>query len=139
MFGLFDKADVTVNLPPVLNMEDQFDCQIDIMPKSDANLRKIEVEFFCQETAISRGSTDSYYYKKVFNDLRIPFNETKLKKGQPLTVREHFSLPKLSTPTILAANHRVQWFVRVRLDVPWWPDTRRENEIKVLPILNIRD
>lgn len=135
MFGLFDKADVTITIPENLIMEESFECKVDIIPKSDASLRKIEIEMFCQETAITRSTTNTYYRRNVFSDLRIPVKETQLRKGQPVQYRETFKLPNFSTPTIYVLNHYVEWFVRVRLDVPWWPDTRQEKSFLVHPFI----
>lgn len=133
MFGLFDKAEVSIDVPDRVLMEDEIPCEISIVPKSKANLRKIEVELFCQETAITRGTTDSYYRKVVYNDLRTPRKETKLRAGETIIIRETFRLPAFTTPTIYTYNHYVEWFIRVRLDVPWWPDTRKQQPIAVLP------
>lgn len=137
MFGLFDKANLTIKVPDQLMMEEAFECVVLVEPKSDANLRKIEIELYCQETACSRGTTDTYSHKKVFKDERVPRKDFKLKKGQALEFREKFRLPELSTPTIRCSNHWVEWFVRVRLDVPLWPDTRGEAGFTVLPMLKV--
>lgn len=135
MFGLFDKADVEIIVPDAVLMEEAFECVVKVNPKSDANLRKIEMEFFCQEKAITRGTTDYTSYKKIFSDERIPQNEIKIQKGRALEYKEVFQLPALSPPTMRANNHFVEWFLRVRLDVPFWPDTRKEAMVVVLPAL----
>jgi len=135
MSGFFDKADITIQLPDKIIMEDTFDCTVNINPRSDANLRKIEVELYCQETAISRGTTDCYYRKKVYSDERIPQQEVKMRAGFPIQIKERFQLPPMTTPTIQTTNHFVEWFVRIRLDVPWWPDTRKEEMLYVLPFI----
>jgi hypothetical protein len=135
MFGLFDKADVEITLPMYVNMEDTFDCVIEIVPKTDISLRKIELELFCQETSVSRGTTDSYSRNKVFSDLRTPRGKTKLFANELLRHKEVFRLPQFTTPTIKTYNHFVEWFIYVRLDVPWWPDTRVQKELTILPFL----
>lgn len=135
MFGLFDKADVNIKIPNQVIMEDEIECIVEIFPKSETKLRKIEIELYCQETAIFRGTTSRYYHNKVHSDLRFPANETVLQPDSPLTIKALFVLPPFTTPTILTHNHRVEWFFRVRLDVPWWPDTRAEKQIVVHPCM----
>jgi len=139
MFGLFDKAEVTIKLPKHTVMEDNVQCVVEVLPKSDANLRKIEIELFCQETAVSRGTTDSYYNKKIFSDIRVPKKNFEIRRGMSLKFMEDFKLPEFSTPTMEAENHWVKWLLRVRLDVPLWPDTREELELIVLPFLVVPD
>lgn len=139
MFGLFDKANVEIQTSPFIIMEDDIDCRIRIIPNSDADLRKIEVELYCQETAISRGTTDSYYRRKVFSDLRAPEKETRITRGNPLEFSLNFKLPPFTTPSIYCRNHFVEWFIRVRLDVPLWPDTRAEKAIFITPCMIIED
>lgn len=135
MFGLFDKAEVNFHLPDRVLMEETIECVIDIAAKSDAKLRKIEVELFCKETAITRGTSSHYSYNTAYNDLRIPVGETYLRQGESFQLRETFQLPAFTTPTMKGSNHMVEWFVRLRLDVPWWPDTRAEREFVVLPCI----
>lgn len=133
--GFFDKADVTITMPATAIMEDDFECEIKVFPKSDAKLRKIEIAFVCQETAISRGTTDHYYRTDVYSDIRIPQKDIQIRKDYDLVFTEKFKFPPFTTPTIYEHNHRVEWLVRVRLDVPWWPDTRHSQAIRVLPFL----
>jgi len=135
MFGITDKAEVKINIPQRIFMEDVIDCVIEITPKSRASLRKIEVELFCTEKAISRGTTDRYYRKKVYSDLRIPRNQIEIRPGRFIELREQFQLPPLTTPTIRCYNHMVEWHIRVGLDVPWWPDTRAQIMFPILPVL----
>ena len=135
MFGLFDKAEIRIDVPKTVLMEEEFTCTFSIFPKSRTKLRKIEVELYCQETAISRGTTDTYYHNNVHNDLRIPVEECEITPENPLEFKESFQLPPFTTPTIHTHNHRVEWFVRARLDVPWWPDTRKMAQIFVYPCM----
>ncbi|MDQ7822588.1 MAG: hypothetical protein RDV48_07300 [Candidatus Eremiobacteraeota bacterium] len=131
MTGIFDKADITVTSPFQVNMGDEIPCEVTVTPQCQAKLRKIEVGLFCKETGISRGTSDSYYRKDVYTDNREAIGETTLMPGIPVTIKEAFSLPTLSAPTYNGKNHMVNWELRVRLDVPWWPDTRYTKEIIV--------
>lgn len=135
MAGFFDKADVEITVPDKVLMGDKIDCIVKVSPKSDALLRKIEMELYCQETAISRGKTDTYFQKKVYSEERSPEKDIRITKGQVLEYNEVFQLPALCTPTMFGHNHQVEWFFRVRLDVPLWPDTREEVSLKVLPAI----
>ncbi|MHC9540311.1 MAG: hypothetical protein AB9903_12405 [Vulcanimicrobiota bacterium] len=135
---VFDKADITVQIPDSVGMGVTVTCEVTIEPTAQATLRKIEIGCFCQETAISRGSSDSYYRKDVHSDNRIMENQVELRPHQPLHYKLSFPLPELSVPTFNGHNHMVNWYIRVRLDVPWWPDTRYKKEFRVLPVYSLQ-
>ncbi|MCD4782693.1 MAG: hypothetical protein K8T10_02565 [Candidatus Eremiobacteraeota bacterium] len=139
MFGITDKAGINIKVPQRIIMEDVIDCVIEITPFSKATLRKIEVELFCRETAISRGTSDRYYRKTIYSDLRTPRNQTEIRRGRYIEIREAFQLPPLTTPSFYCRNHMIEWFIRVRLDVPWWPDTRVQELINILPFIVVPD
>lgn len=135
MFGLFDVALLKIEIPEYVMMEDSIECIIEIDPSKKTPIRKVELELYGMETAIRRATTDAYYRNRIFSDVRIPIGKTSLTPGKRESFREIFRLPDLTAPTILASNHRIQWFVRARIDVPWWPDTRMQKEFRVLPCL----
>ncbi|GEM_PF-1978355 len=134
----FDKANITVQVPESVGMGATVDCEVTIEPLAQSTLRKIEIGCFCQETAVSRGSSDSYYRKDVYADNRTMDDKVELRQNHPQHYSLSFTLPELSIPTFNGRNHMVNWYIRVRLDVPWWPDTKCWQEFRVLPVYNQR-
>lgn len=131
---IFDKAEIIFNVPSSTGMGGEISCEFTILPKKNAKFRKIEAGLFCQETAITRGSSDSYLRKDVYTDNRIVQNATTIQADSILMFKQVFKLPDHYPPTFHGQNHMIDWMIRVRLDVPWWPDTRFKQEFNVLPV-----
>lgn len=131
-FNLF-KATISIDMPGMVKLGDDVPCVVKIAPTDNSRVKKIELTFSCRETAISRGSTDTYYHKNVIEDLRGVSNEIELQPGFELIYNEIFKVPLLAPPSFHGSNHLIRWYLGVRLDVPWWPDTIQERELIVFP------
>lgn len=133
--SIFDRAEVVVDAPERLNLGVRFPCRVTIVPKKSTRVRKVLLEWVLVEEAIVRGTSDSTYRTDGFVDARTPIGATTLEMGRTYELAEEFSVPLLGPPTFYGANHSTYWILRLRLDVPWWPDTRSQRLIKVEPCL----
>ncbi|MBI2267408.1 MAG: sporulation protein [Armatimonadetes bacterium] len=129
----FDKAKIQIDAPPEKNLGEEVSCEVIVTPKTRAKLRKIEISLACVETAISRGTTDTTSHKTVLEDIRVPAKDVTLAPGEVLCYKETFRIPPEAPPAMGGNNHYVNWQIKVRLDVPWWPDTRAEKSLRVNP------
>lgn len=131
---MFSRANITIEAPSTLNLGSELSTKVNIAVSKKTKVRNVTLELACVEHAIVRGTSDSHYRRDVFSDLREVIGKTVLQVGQTFEFEEDFQIPVHGGPTYSARNHSVYWELRVRLDVPWWPDTRANQRIKVLPV-----
>jgi hypothetical protein len=139
MFGILDPVDLQISVPMYVAMGEAFSCAIDIMPKVPITIKKVEVELFCIETAVTRGETDLSDSRKVFGDVKVPGRDVKVKRDQGTQYKGAFILPPMSPPTISAPNHSVDWWVTAKIEIPFMPEIRKEVPVVVLPCFLIFD
>ncbi len=131
---MFSRANIEIQAPSTLNLGSSFTAEIGIAVSKKTKVRNVTLELACVEHAIVRGTSDSHYRRDVFSDLRELIGRSVLQVGQSFDYVEDFQIPVTGGPSYAGRNHSVYWELRVRLDVPWWPDTRASHRIKVLPV-----
>lgn len=132
---IFGMAEVVIDTPERLNLGESFSCRVTLVPTKRTKVRKVLLEWALIEEAIVRGTSDSTYRTDGFLDSRTPIGATTLEAGRSYELAEQFAVPLTGPPTFYGANHSTYWCVRLRLDVPWWPDTRAQRLVKVEPTL----
>lgn len=65
--------------------------------------------------------------------LETKIHEGDLRKNQPFSYHLQFEIGPGAPPTYLGQSVKIEWFVRVRVDVPLWFDKRHEFFFNVLP------
>lgn len=136
--SIFARAEIEVEAPDGVQMGDAVPCIVRIRPTRDTQVRKILVEFACEEMGIVRGTSNSYYYHDAHLDSRKVQGQSTVHKGQSYEYRETFQIPPAGPPTFHGQNHSVYWEIRVRVDIPWWPDSRHERQVRVDPVARVR-
>lgn len=129
------KAKIFIEVPQLVIMEEPVKCLVCVVPRGDVDIQRLSVEMVCLETGVSRGTTDHYSTKESYREVRIPVSNTLLKAREEYRYNLMFKLPELSTPTISAKNHWVEWFIRVKLDVSFLVKQKTEQKFTVIPYM----
>jgi hypothetical protein len=91
-------------------------------------MRSLRIDLEGREEATYRRGTDTTTDKRVF--ARVPVFESRdpraLDHGRALV-----NVPRDSMPSFAAPNNKIVWLLRVRADVPRWPDIDDEFVIEV--------
>ena len=93
-------------------------------------LRRLEIVLEGREEATYTRGTTSVTDKEVFTT--IPLLDT----GNPWdmqTGRAQLLLPPDAMHTFRATHNKILWHLRVRGDIPCWPDLKEEYEVTILP------
>ncbi len=92
-----------------------------------------KVELVFRESATYQQGTDT---RTDRHEEVIDFFESPVKRfegGEKSHVSGTFKIPRDAMHTFNQPKNKLQWFVRVDVDVQGWPDMREEFEIQVLP------
>lgn len=98
---------------------------------SASRIRRFEVTVEGRETARYRQGTNTRTATSVFE--RIPVCETEDWRDMA-SGAVGFTIPEFTMHSFQADNNRITWHVKVRGDIPRWPDMAEEFEIKVGPL-----
>jgi hypothetical protein len=101
--------------------------------KRAADLRRVAIEFVFRETAIYRRGTDTV---TVTHETPIETFERDGKyfgAGETLSEELALRVPADGMHTLDAPRNKLQWFVKVHVEIAGWPDFKEEYEIPVIP------
>lgn len=99
--------------------------EISLTPYSDINCRGLWLEIGYNE----RGNGTPHESRL----LQTMFYQGQLKKDLPVNHRFSFVIPPNGPITYKGTYVNFIWYIRVRIDIPFWFDKREEKEFTVLP------
>lgn len=124
---------------PVLHLDDGFDFNARIVPRTDLDVNAVFAHFECLEKAHYRAGTRSRTFTRVAWEESLQLAERgRCRRDQTVRFGGHFRTPVDGMCTFIGANHQVTWRLRIHLDIARWPDVREEFDIEVLPVLGER-
>jgi len=94
---------------------------------------RITLDWISRETATYRRGTDTV---TVTHEERIDgavFPSQSFAAGQAFEDERRFTVPLSGMHTFAATRNTLRWYVRLRVEIPGWPDLREEYEVRVLP------
>lgn len=101
--------------------------EVILTPREEINCRGVwlEIGWF------DRGKGTSHENRLM----EAMFFQGKLKAGETLAHRITFAIPKEAPVSYAGQLVTVEWYVRVRIDIPFWFDIREERYFRVIPHL----
>jgi len=128
------KPNVTLT-PDTLRVGESFTFTIEHTFKSNVNVQRILIQLLQRESATYRRGTDTYTVteEKVVAEFEIPARP--FRRGETLYDSRSFQIPHTGMHTFKARNNKIQWLVRVKIEVPAWPDLKQDYELTILPEL----
>jgi hypothetical protein len=121
--------------PEKLRPGDQVDCRVLLLSSHAERLQKITATLKGEERVVSgignHKTTHTHTIQELAVELTgrnaIPVENNKMQFDLPLQI------PAQAPPTFRAPDNALHWAVRVRVDIPDWPDWVREFPITVMP------
>lgn len=102
--------------------------------KRDVDVNGLKFQLILRETAIYRRGTDTVTvtHDNIINEFVLEgrtFN-----KDHVLTDQWDIEIPADGMHTFKASRNRLQWYIRIKLDIKGWIDFVRDYEITVVPM-----
>jgi hypothetical protein len=101
--------------------------------KSATDVKRIAYDFVLRETARYRRGTDTV---TVTHENKVDGHEhgvRRFESGETFNDRRMFRIPREGMHTFEAPNNKLNWFLKVHVELEGWPDFQQEYEIKVIP------
>ncbi len=121
--------------PEMLRVGERFAFTLEHTFKSNVNVQRILVQLLQRESATYRRGTDTYTvtHEEVATEFEIPARP--FRRGETLYDNRSLQIPRTAMHTFKARNNKIQWFLRLKIEVPGWPDLNQEYQLLVLPEL----
>ena len=112
---------------------EEFSVQYDQSFRMASEVMDNRVDLVFRESATYTQGTDT---RTDTHDEIVDFFEGPIQRyeaGESMQERSKFQIPSDAMHTFVGSNNKLQWLIRVRVDVQGWPDTVQEYELSVLP------
>ena len=116
-----------------LRVGDEFTVIYQLTFKSVTDVKRIAYDFVLRETARYRRGTDTV---TVTHENKVDGHEhgaRRFESGETFNDRRMFRIPREGMHTFEAPNNKLNWFLKVHVELEGWPDFQQEYEIKVIP------
>lgn len=118
-----------------LGLGDTLEGTVTILSKTDVQLNAVRIELVCEERARERvGTRTRYYTENVHKAEVVGARNLRLRPRHRQSVPFRFEIPAMSMHSFAADNNWVTWRLRVRCDIPNWPDLMEEYVLTVKPV-----
>jgi hypothetical protein len=137
-------TDPEVDVPDELRVGEPFSMRYRQRWKRASKVSRIRFELKFQET-VYYSTTDAAgrtYRAALFHDDVIQgftVAGRRFKRGQTINQRCAFQIPPNGMHTFYSSNHRIEWYVTARIEMPWWRDHSWWQQLTVLPELVVTD
>ncbi|MBI3910387.1 MAG: hypothetical protein HY320_05570 [Armatimonadetes bacterium] len=101
--------------------------------KKAVDVHRIAFQFVFRETATYQRGTDTVTvkYEQIIDSAEHPAR--RFAAGETFYDQRSLQLPKDGMHTFSALHNKLQWFVKVQVEITGWPDFKEEYEVRVLP------
>lgn len=116
-----------------LQVGERFNVEYQQAFKVASEVSKASVSLVFQEAATYTQGTDTRTdrHTNIVETHEIPGR--RFEAGEALQQSLSMAIPSDAMHTFIADNNKLQWFVRVHVDIVDWPDLKEDYEILVLP------
>ncbi|MDQ7822587.1 MAG: hypothetical protein RDV48_07295 [Candidatus Eremiobacteraeota bacterium] len=104
-----------------------FEGDIVLIPSEDVNCRGLWLEIGYKEGGMGTPHDQQMVQEMFFHGNLI--------RNNPVEKHFAFKVPREGPVTYKGSYAKFEWYVRVRIDIPFWFDKREEREFTVLPRL----
>ncbi len=116
-----------------LQVGERFNVEYQQAFKVASEVSKASVSLVFQEAATYTQGTDTRTdrHTNIVETHEIPGR--RFEAGEALQQSLSMAIPSDAMHTFIADNNKLQWFVRVHVDIVDWPDLKEDFELRVLP------
>jgi hypothetical protein len=126
--------EITLNKPE-FRVGESIDVSFQQRFKRAAEVERMDFKLLLRETATYQRGTDTYTvrHEDVVEEHEFPSGHIASNR----VVQQSFSwrIPRDGMHTFKANRNKIQWFLKVEVEIAGWPDYEQEYEVKVLPEL----
>ncbi len=122
-------GNVHVSLEPnTLKGGDAVEVTASFIPRRSRDINGIRFRLSATESVVRKVRDSNNYTKKVtvrsvvHTEDQVITGPIKLRRGHLQTFTQSFVLPKDAPPSFQADTNRLEWQVKVSIDIPWGPD-----------------
>lgn len=129
-------GEVKLELPEQVRPGETFPIAIAFTPRASGHLNGIIVTLNGRERATAGSGTNR---RSRTNDLHKDETEDpgatqqRLLPGKPLESKLELAIPADAAPSFYASDNVVQWRIKIRIDIPGWPDWVESRDVLVVP------
>lgn len=99
--------------------------EVVLVPFEEVNCRGVWLEIGYNAKGKGTPHTEKLFENMIF--------QGKLSREQPLAYQITFDIPAKAPVSYAGEYVRIEWFVQIRIDIPFWFDIREEFPFRVLP------
>lgn len=116
-----------------LRVGDRFNLEYQQAFKTASEVTQASVSLLFQEAATYTQGTDTRtdHHKTIVETYEVPGR--RFESGEVLQQSFSMAIPNDAMHTFIANNNKLQWFIRVHVDLVDWPDLEEDYEVRVLP------
>lgn len=104
---------------------DRLEGEVVLIPFEDVNCRGVWMEVGYKANGKGTPHTEKLFENMIF--------QGKLTREQPLAHHIQFDVPANAPVSYAGGYVRIEWYVQIRIDIPFWFDIREEFPFRVLP------
>ena len=95
---------------------------------------RVRLEWLFRESATYRRGTDTFTdtHERLLGEWEHP--DRAFPAGAEFLEERTFAVPPDAMHTFAAPRNALRYFLRVRVEMPGWPDVREEYEVRVPPV-----
>ena len=131
--GMFVSKPVIAITPPQARVGERIKMSYQQSFKKDMQVEKLSFQLVLRETARYRRGTNTYTVKHEHPIDEFGYSARSIQRGEMITDEWQLQIPAYGVPTFKATNNRLEWYVKVHIDIKGWLNFKREYEISVLP------
>lgn len=108
--------------------------RMNFRPKRSSVINGVTAKLICQEVCVSgSGSNRTTHRHEVFNKTLTLVEKGKLTAGKDYDLEFDLTIPPNAPPSLDLDDNDLNWHVEMRVDIPRWPDFKKDIRLVVLP------
>ncbi len=112
----------------------QITCEVRLQPPQPVVIKRVRAMIWCEESTIhDLGTNEITRTSKVYKERTDVSQRVLLHPGELTTLSAQLLVPADAPLSFSTCNNKVEWFARVRVDVPWCPDWVEQYDLTVRP------
>lgn len=131
--GMFVSKPIIAINPPQARVGERIKMSYQQTFKKDLAVEKLSFQLVLRETARYRQGTNTYTATHEHPIDEFGYSARSIRRGEIITDEWQLQIPAHGVPTFKATNNRLEWYVKVQINIKGWLNFKREYEIPVLP------
>ena len=114
--------------------EERLQAEIVLQPKTNVSINAVVWKVWASEIVVRGHGTDKTTHSHTLFEKKFSDHENEqLKANQPYRFTLEMPLPADAPPSIDLSDNDLKWKLEARIDIPKWPDWKKQMDFQVLP------